>query len=85
MNEDVIDSDLPLEDRSTRARISADYDVPAGTVLKVFGQTMTVVGPGRGQGWIYVTMQLAEDGSTCLGQVSVEQVLASQNAPSDGV
>lgn len=65
------DTDLPAAQRSTRAKVSEAVDYAAGTKIEFAGMLVEVLGPGRGDGWMYCAWR--EQGPV-IGSVHVDQV-----------
>ncbi len=62
------DAALAAKDQRSRAKISASTDIPAGTVVRIPGETVDlgkrVIGPGRGDGWMLLGWKDPETGDT---------------------
>ena len=66
------DADLPVAERSTRTRVSVAVDYAASTTIEFDGKIVEVLGPGRGDGWIYCAWR--GDYGPVLGSVYADQV-----------
>ncbi len=65
------DTDLPVDQRPTRADKSDLRGIAKGDSIRFGDTTVEVLGPGRGVGWLYVGWF---DEVPCLGQVHVDQI-----------
>lgn len=66
------DANLAVKDRRDRARISDRTDIAPQTIVRVGGEEMLLLGPGRGDGWMLLAW--VEGGSNCYGTYHETQV-----------
>lgn len=81
------DADLAIADRRSRARIVKSVDLSEGQEVSVFGKTVTVLGPGRGEDWFLAAWQ--EEGANgtvdCIGTFHESQIEQGAQLPADPV